>query len=98
MPRPRRCRRKPPPPASWKTWKPASAGPKPFSRNCLDRRALRPRLAELGREDIEFVTLLGIVVGAEDQRLAIGRKLRERREPAETGHLLQTGAIHIDGV
>src|ERR1017187_6673505 len=47
-------------------------------------------------EDVELVALLGVLVGAKHQRLAVRRELRKRGESAKSGHLLQAGAIHVD--
>ena len=51
-----------------------------------------------GGEDVELVVLGGVAVGTEDQRFAVGRELGERGEAAETGDLLEAGAIQIHQV
>src|SRR5262249_12227623 len=54
-----------------------------------------PTLLPIRGEDVELVASLGVAVGTENQLLAVRRELRERREAAEIGDLLQVSAIQI---
>src|SRR5262245_9473224 len=55
-------------------------------------------LLPAGREDVELVPLLGVLVRAEDERFSVRRKLGEAGETAERGDLFQAGAVDVDQV
>src|SRR5580698_5674210 len=64
----------------------------PCSRSC------EHDLLPIRRENVELILPLGGPIRTKDGRLAIRRKLRERREPAEIGDLRQTAAVQIHHV
>src|SRR5579883_475200 len=55
-------------------------------------------LIPVGGENIEFVALLGILVGCENDLFSVGGELGEGGEAAEVGDLFQAGTVSVDQI